>query len=189
MIQSKFWRRLLYFNLVVLVVLLAIRYRLEYRAVQASTPTSWTTDHQGDCAVALTGGPHRVREGVDLLYRGLVKHLIISGVNPTTTWHEMMPQWPFYGGLEEDKIVLERRSTTTYGNAIQTLPLVEALHCRNLVLITSSLHMHRAYQTFKSVFGDFPISQHSVAGGPVHPPFWDVALEAFKSVFYSTWAF
>lgn len=190
MIGKRFWRRLLYFNILLLVALLTIRFRLEYRSVLAAAPTSWSVDHVGDCAVVLTGGPGRIREGVDLLYRGNVKKLIVSGVHPQASWRDILPQLTFYSGIKDDDVVLEKRSTTTYGNAIQTLPLVEALHCRNLILITSHLHMHRAYRTFRSVFPpDFPLVIHSVSAGALHPPFWDVALEAFKSVFYSTWAY
>src|SRR5688572_21728106 len=120
------WRRFLIFNIIVLLFLGLIRLKLEYALVTATTPTSWTDEIHADCAVVLTGGPGRVKEGVDLLYRGAVKKLIVSGVHPKVVWREILPQAVFYGGLKEEDVVLEKRSTTTYGNAIQSLPLVEA---------------------------------------------------------------
>src|SRR5580658_8318424 len=119
-------------------------FRREVGYIEHEPISAWTEDHKADCAVVLTGGPGRVREGFDLLAQGQVRKLIISGVHPKATLREIFPQWPFYGNLREEDVVLERRSATTYGNAQQSLPLVEALHCRNLVLITSHLHMHRA---------------------------------------------
>lgn len=184
------WRRFLIFNLSVLVVLALVRLKVEYGLVTSTPPTSWTDEIQADCAVVLTGGAGRVKEGVDLLYRGAVKKLIVSGVHPKAVWREILPQAVFYGDLREEDVVLEKRSTTTYGNAIQSLPLVEALHCRSVALVTSTLHMHRAYQTFRGVFPqDFPILIHATVGGSLRPPLDYALAETIKSVFYSLWAY
>jgi uncharacterized SAM-binding protein YcdF (DUF218 family) len=184
------WRRIVFINLGVLALLAIVRLKVEYALVTSVPPTSWTEDIQADCAVVLTGGPGRVKEGVDLLYRGAVKKLIVSGVHPKVSWNEILPQVMFYGGLKDEDVVLERRSTTTYGNAIQSLPLVEALHCRSIALVTSTLHMHRAHQTFRGVFPeDFPIVAHATVGGSLRPSFGDALFETTKSVFYSLWAY
>lgn len=184
------WRRLAWFNLAVLALLIIFRFKMEYVSVTGIEPTSWREDVQADCAIVVTGGPGRVREGLDLLYRGAVKKLIVSGVHPKVEWREILPQWVFYGGLREDDVVLERRSTTTYGNAIQSLPLVEALHCRSVALVTSTLHMHRAYQTFRGVFPtDFPIVAYAMVGGELEPDLGAALGEAIKSFFYSLWAY
>lgn len=184
------WRRIIIVNMVLLAFLALIRLKVEYALVTSTPPTSWTEDIQADCAVVLTGGPGRVKEGVDLLYRGAVKKLIVSGVHPKVSWREILPQAVFYGGLKEEDVVLERRSTTTYGNAIQSLPLVEALHCRSVALVTSTLHMHRAHRTFRGVFPeDFPIVAHATVGGGLRPSLADAFFETTKSVFYSLWAY
>lgn len=152
--------------------------------------TAWTEDHKADCAIVLTGGPGRVREGFDLLAQGQVRKLIISGVHRKATLREIMPQWPFYGGLREDDVVLERRSMTTYGNAQQSLPLVEAMHCRSLVLVTSHLHMRRAYRTFRQVFPpEILILARSISSGYIPPRTSDLVIETLKSLFYSLWAY
>lgn len=152
--------------------------------------SAWTEDHKADCAVVLTGGPGRVREGFDLLAQGQVHKLIISGVHPRSTLRDIFPQWPYYGGLRVEDVVLERRSNTTYGNAQQTLPLVEALRCRSLVLITSHLHMRRAYKTFRRIIpGETMIMTRAVSSGAVPPRFSDLSFETLKSLFYSLWAY
>src|SRR5262249_18488495 len=150
----------------------------EWIEVGTTAPNSWTDDQAADCAVVLTGGPGRVREGFDLLAHRDVRKLIISGVNPKATLKDIFPLWPYYGNLSEADVVLERRSGTTFGNAQQSLPLVEAFHCRNLILVTSQLHMYRALRTFKAIFPpEMEIKGRAVVSGSIHPKVWDHVFE------------
>jgi uncharacterized SAM-binding protein YcdF (DUF218 family) len=138
----------------------------------------------------LTGGAGRVREGFDLLSHREVKKLIISGVHPQAGLRDIFPQWPYYGDLREIDVILEKRSGTTYGNAQQSLALVEALHCRDVILITSRLHMYRALKTFQGVFpSSIPIYPRAILSGAVQPGFVDLSTEIVKSLFYSIWAY
>lgn len=165
-------------------------YRREKRLVSQEPISAWTEDHRADCAVVLTGGPGRVREGFDLLAQGQVHKLIISGVHPRATLREIFPQWPYYGPLRVEDVVLERRSGTTYGNAQQTLPLVEAMRCRSLVLVTSHLHMRRAFKTFRQVYPpEILILTRAVSSGSIPPRSSDLTIEVLKSLFYSLWAY
>ena len=157
--------------------------------MQAEKITSWLNDGVADCGVVLTGGTGRVREGFDLLSRGEVKKLIISGVNPKARLRDILPEWPFYGNLNESDVILERHSGSTYGNARQSLTLVQAMNCQSILLVTSRLHMYRAYRTFGSIFpDDVQINKHAVGD------FDDLGtgvkvIEVMKSLFYSTWAY
>lgn len=192
-ILSKFSsrrRRAILAIAIVCVVLFAWTFTREVRLILRQPVNSWTEDVSADCAVSLTGGPQRVREGLDLLSRKAVQKLIISGVHPQATLRDIFPLLPYYGELREQDVILERRSQTTFGNAQQTFPLVEALHCRDLVLITSRVHMRRALSTFKAEFPpEFPIIVRAVPAIS-DPPGWDeVAWEALKSLFYSPWAY
>jgi uncharacterized SAM-binding protein YcdF (DUF218 family) len=162
----------------------------EVQLILSQPVNSWTEDVSADCAVALTGGPQRIREGLDLLSRHAVQKLIISGVHAQATLRDIFPLLPYYGDLREQDVILERRSQTTFGNAQQTFPLVEALHCRDLVLITSRIHMRRALSTFRAEFpAEFPIIVRAVPA-ITDPPGWDeLAWESLKSLFYSSWAY
>lgn len=175
---------------VVVAVAFGLALAHEMRMTLKQPVNSWTEDVSADCAVVLTGGPQRLREGFDLLSRHAVQKLIISGVRADVGLRDIFPLMPYYGGLREQDVILERRSQTTFGNAQQTLPLVEALHCRDLVLITSRLHMRRALATFHAEFPpDFPLIVRAVPA-ITEPPGWDeVAWEAAKSLFYSSWAY
>ena len=95
-----------------------------YRIISNYPVTAWTDDHKADCGVVLTGGPNRVMDAIEQLYQRNVKKIIISGVYPGSELRDIFPQKPFYGDLDSDDIILEKRSLTTYGNAQQALPLV-----------------------------------------------------------------
>ena len=179
--------------MIVAVVALALFgwfYRRERALILTEPISAWSEDHRADCAVVLTGGPGRVREGFDLLAQHQVRKLIISGVHPRASLREIFPAWPFYGRMNVDDVVLERRSTTTYGNALQSLPLVEAVRCRSVVLITSHLHMRRAHRTFRQIFPrEIVLLTRAISAGAIPPRGNDVGIEVIKSFFYSLWAY
>lgn len=171
-------------------ILVGYRYYQEYQKVQAEPVQSWLKTPTADCAVVLTGGPGRVREGFDLLANQNVKKLVISGVYSNARLREIMPVWSFYGNLSENDVVLDRRSETTYGNAQQSLPIVEALKCRDILLVTSRLHMYRSYRTFRATFPEnIYIQRHAIIGGRYESSVWETNFEALKSLFYSLWAY
>lgn len=154
-------------------------YRLRYQKV-----TSWYQDSKGDCAVVLTGGPGRVREGFDLLQRGDVRKLIISGVNPDVRLLDIFPQRPFYPSVQNFNVILESHSRTTFGNQTHTLPLLEKLGCVNVLLVTSQVHMPRAHRLFTKRAegaGEFNFIKHSIYA---EPTLRATLYESLKKVFY-----
>ncbi|GIL17873.1 MAG: hypothetical protein BroJett040_16240 [Oligoflexia bacterium] len=187
--RSKFWpivkslTALGLFGFFILVI-------SEYRLVVGERISSWEEDPLADCGVVLTGGPGRIREGFALLSRKQIKKLIISGVHPDARLREIMPQLPYYGDISEKDVILERHSATTYGNAQQSLSIVEALKCRDLVIVTSQIHMSRAYRTFQGAFESrIPLYKHAINSGRSESDIQYVWFEVFKSIFYSLWAY
>lgn len=178
------------FSVLIIFSLIIGAYIREKNKILHTPIHSWIEDNSADCAVVLTGGPGRVREGFDLLSQKKIQKLIITGVNPHVWLKDIFPQWLFYGDLDETSVILERRSTTTYGNAQQSLPLIEALLCHDLILITSNLHIHRAAATFHAVFPpDFPIYPRSVFTSTEMSTSWDFFVETIKSLFYTLWVY
>lgn len=172
------------------ILLLGWRFGAEYRAIRDTSIDSWVRDQRADCAVVLTGGAGRVKEGMDLLARRSIRKLIVSGVNPQADWRDIFTNWPFYQDVAEADIILERRSRTTFGNAQQTLAVAEALRCRDLLVITSQYHLHRALLTFRAEFDDrIPVEGRAVSSGSSDPEFSEIAFESAKSLFYSLWAY
>lgn len=171
-------------------LLFVVAWVREYHRVTEQPINAWSEDPSADCAVVLTGGSNRVREGLDLLARGHIKKLIISGVHSSASLREIYPLWPFYGDVREQDVILERRSATTYGNAQQTISIVEALNCRDVVLVTSHLHMYRAYRTFQASYPPTVfLIRYAVNGGRGESGFWDASTEVLKSLFYGLWAY
>ncbi len=181
-------RALMIFTVVIIAA--GYSYYKQARQIVSQQVTAWSVDHRADCGVVLTGGPGRVREGFDLLAQGRVRKLIVSGVYPQAELRDILPQWMFYGAIDEDDVILEKRSTTTYGNAQQTLPLIEVLKCRDIVLVTSRLHMYRSYQIFRAVVPtEVAIYPRAIVAGRYEPTFVELFIETTKTLFYTLWAY
>ena len=182
-------RRILTLSVILAVIFITAFVRT-YHEVTVQQVNSWSDDINVDCAVVLTGGSNRVREGLDLLARGQAKKLIISGVYRDATLREIYPLWPFYGDIREQDVALDRKSTTTYGNAQQSLPIVEAWGCRDVALITSHLHMYRAYRTFEESYpSQIQLVKYAVKSGRSEANFFEISTEVLKTMFYGLWAF
>lgn len=146
----------------------------------------WTNVSDADCAVVLTGAPGRVREGFELLQSKKIKKLIVSGVFKEATFSEVFPYWPYYNDINPNDVILEKRSQTTFGNAHQSVVLVESLRCQDVLLVTSQLHMARAYTVFRDVFpNNIEIKKLSLPNSKSEQSVFDLAVEIVKSLFYS----
>ncbi|MCC6276426.1 MAG: YdcF family protein [Oligoflexia bacterium] len=168
-----------------------------YRLIEAGQPA--TSALVADCGVVLTGGPGRVREGISLLSQKQVKKLIVSGAYQGTKLSDIFPEILFYPEIRLEDVVLERRSNSTAANAQLSLPLVETLRCRSILLITSDFHMLRALRTFQSVFpAQIEIIPYALAsdrlrkrpGKAISWRFWTTTLEeGIKYLLYEVTVF
>lgn len=139
-----------------------------------------------DCGVVLTGSAGRIREAFEILNLGKVNTLIISGVYKNTQLHEIFPQLPYYPEIKIDNIVLEKVSESTHQNAVQSLLIVQELKCKSILLMTSQLHMYRAFRTFKANFpDDIEIRCYPIVNSLKEDTEIAVFFEVVKSLFYS----
>lgn len=166
-------------------------YVREQRRVLNFSPQVRIDDLQAsDCGVVLTGAPGRLREGFEILAQRKIKKLIISGVYKDTKLSEIFPLLPYYPEINAEDIILEKVSGSTFENAIHSLGAVEGLKCRNIILITSQLHMYRAHRTFKFNFPkNFSITEYPVINATREDGIFDENFETFKSLFYSIMSF
>lgn len=138
-----------------------------------------------DCGVVLTGATGRLREGFELLAQKRIKKLIASGVYKDARMIEIFPYSGYYPEVSLDDIYLEKRSETTFGNARHSMSLVEGLRCRDIILITSQIHMHRAYSIFKIVYPDsMTIKKLTLPNTKSESGLYGLAVEVVKSLFY-----
>ena len=126
----------------------------------------------------------RIREAFEVLAQKKIQKLIIAGVYKETQLLEIFPHLPFYSEISENDITLEKKSENTYGNAVQSLALVKTLKCRDVLLITSQLHMFRAYRIFYQIYPHTIILKKMSVPNRKDFPFSDYLLETIKSSFY-----
>ena len=124
----------------------------EYRPVGAGA----------DAIVVLTGGRGRTDEGLALLRKGRSKLLILSGVHRDADLDSIFLKR--VNTVEREKIVLEKRSGSTFENALEVRKLMEERGLASMVLITSGYHIKRAHYTFTKVMPEGTrIEAYSVA--------------------------
>ncbi len=100
-------------------------------------------DLRADGIVVLTGGELRIAEGARLLARGKARRMLISGVNPRTSRHDLMR----LSGLSEAQfnccVDLGYGALDTIGNATETRIWAEQRQFSSVIVVTSSYHMPR----------------------------------------------
>jgi len=101
-------------------------------------------DRAADGIVALTGGPSRITDAVELLASGRGRRLLITGVGPTTNTAELIRLAPDYERWFSCCIDLDYTAINTVGNAAQTRRWARERGFRSLVVVTSDYHMPRA---------------------------------------------
>ncbi len=176
-------------NLIILLALILLVILVLWKADQIiSEPENLWGNSQisADCGVVLTGAPGRLREGFELLAQKRIKKLIASGVYKEARMIEIFPYSGYYPEVSLDDIYLEKRSETTFGNARHSMSLVEGLRCRDIILITSQIHMHRAYAMFKIVYPEsMTIKKLTLPNTKSESGLAGLAIEVVKSLFYS----
>ena len=154
--------------------------------IQAEPVTIWEKNiPAADCGVVLTGATGRIREGFDLLHQSLIGKLIVSGVYSEASINDIFPYLAYYPEVDVSRIILDKRSLTTYGNARFSLNIVEVEHCRDILLITSQIHMQRAYKIFRYVFPEtINIKKVALNNTKSESSNLDLGLEVIKSYSY-----
>lgn len=138
-----------------------------------------------ECGVVLTGAPGRIREAFEVFTQKKISKLVISGVYKDAKLREIFPLLPFYPEVDPENIILEKISGSTFGNANQSLLVVETLKCTKILLMTSDIHMYRALKTFKSVFPpSIEIEAYAIQNQSKENSLFDIHFETFKVIFY-----
>lgn len=137
-------RKLLYIPVLLAAIFIYLFYGFMDGFAAYSIPGS-----EADVIVVLTGGLGRIDGGLMLLRTGRSGKMILSGVNEDVD-HDAI----FLKGLnktERGNIILEKRSKSTYENALEVRRLSRELGFDSMILITSSYHMKRAHYLFTRV--------------------------------------
>lgn len=95
-----------------------------------------------DGLVALTGGQGRVDTSLRLLMQNQGDKLLISGVDPHATLHDLLP--PDLPESLQDRVTLGYLARSTIENASETATWVVDNHIHTLTVVTAGYHMRRA---------------------------------------------
>jgi uncharacterized SAM-binding protein YcdF (DUF218 family) len=115
-----------------------------------------------DAVVVLTGGPLRLREGLDLLDHGKAKKLFVSGVSRNVELSELLRTAQKTPDAVACCITLGHAAADTAGNAAETRQWMENEGFHSLRLVTASYHMQRSLLEFHRAMPEFQIVPHPV---------------------------
>jgi len=100
-------------------------------------------NQDADGIVALTGGPSRIADAIELLAAGRGRRLLISGANRSTNAHEISRLNPEFDKWVRCCVDFDR-AVNTLGNAIEIKRWAEHRGFHSLIIVTSNYHMPRA---------------------------------------------
>lgn len=130
---------------------------------------------QADAIVVISGGGmERIEKGITLLKDDYASYLVLSGAayDDGTSNAASMRLFALQSGVPDEQILLDEDSLNTYENAFDVEKILKEHNLKKIILVTSSYHQRRAYNTFKYVLGD----ENEIINVPAKPDFWDASL-------------
>lgn len=119
-----------------------------------------------DAIIVVTGGAHRINEGLDLLAAHKARKMLISGVNEKVSLPELLAMWDKKDNTDMEAmeccITLGRNAADTNSNAEEAKAWLQANGLYTLRLVTSDYHMPRTNLAFRLSMPDVPIIAHPV---------------------------
>ena len=161
-------RRILSIVLGLAVALLAADF---FAFVHHMPVTEVAPPRNADGIVALTGGPFRINDALDLLAAGRGKRLLISGVNPVTRPGEISRLMPEHQRWFTCCVDIDY-SANTIGNAVETRRWVKARGFQSLIIVTANFHMPRAMFVLGHELPDVALEPYGVVSDKVHIEAW-----------------
>lgn len=129
---------------------------------------------QTEAIVVLTGGRNRISEGARLLDQGLAKKLFISGVEKNTSL-KAISQKQDINFSKSKEVALDKKSTNTIENAIETQAWLQQNQIQSIRLVTSNYHIPRSMVEFGFQNPDLKIVAHPVYSKYVAKDWWKSA--------------
>ena len=123
-------------------------------------------DERTDAIVVLTGSPGRLERGFALLDQGRAQAMLISGVPADARPQDYAARYNVDVSLFPSRIALGKESVDTRTNAEEVARWLQRRRYRSIRLVTSDLHMHRAYYEIGRRVGDVSIVTDAVVTNP-----------------------
>jgi uncharacterized SAM-binding protein YcdF (DUF218 family) len=162
------WGRVLVLGVVAVVILIGGGFLWFVDRIE-TTETPPARDADG--IVALTGGPFRINDALELLAAGHGQRLLITGVNPVTRPNQISRLRPEHQRWFACCVDIDH-SANTIGNAVETGRWVRARGFRSLIVVTANYHMPRAMAELAHELPDVALVPYSVLSDKVKVESW-----------------
>ena len=162
------WGRRLLLAMAAAVALLVGGFFWFVHAIQVSetAPT-----RNADGIVALTGGPFRINDALELLAAGRGQRLLITGVNPVTRPVEISRLMPEHQHWFTCCVDIDH-SVNTIGNAVETARWVKARGFQSVIVVTANYHIPRAMAEIANELPDVTLVPYPVLSDKVRVESW-----------------
>lgn len=124
-----------------------------------------------DAIVVLTGGRHRITEGINLLNQKRAPILFISGVLHNVTIGDLEQKLSIYAN-DESQIVLGYKATNTIENASEIAEWIKQNDIKSVRLVTSNYHIPRSIAELEAYHLPIQIVIHPVYSEYVKKNWW-----------------
>lgn len=124
-----------------------------------------------EAVVVLTGGRHRIEEGIKLLNNGIAEKLFISGVPKNINFADIA-QKSKVKIVGKAQIELGYEARDTIGNASEIKEWVRKNNIRSLHLVTSNYHLPRALEELSIYRLPIKIIAHPVYSEKIAKKWW-----------------
>lgn len=166
----------------VLIILLIFIYAIIYYEI--GNKKDKISFNKIEAIVVLTGSKGRIPLAKKIYFEDKNLFLIISGANPNLNKDYLKK---ILGLSRFKNIIIENRSKNTIQNAIETKKIIQKLKIKSILLITSSIHLPRAYLIFKFILG----GKFKIYRMPVKENFnfFEILKENFKLAYFFVFYF
>ena len=148
-----------------LLALVAALYGIGFAIFALALPKA-AGDEQTDAIVVLTGSPGRLERGLALLEQGRAQAMLISGVPPNARPQDYAARYGVDVSQFPARIALGHESVDTRTNAEEVARWLQRRRYRSIRLVTSDLHMRRAYYEISRRVGDVSVVTDAVVTNP-----------------------
>lgn len=118
---------------------------------------NWDETRPADAAIVLGAAVYndqpspvfleRIRHGVNLYKKGLVKKLVFTGgqaAGDSMAEAEAARMYAEVNGVHEADVLIETLSTTTWGNFVYAIPLLQQAEAERVLVVSDPMHMRRS---------------------------------------------
>ena len=121
---------------------------------------------RSDVAIVLTGGEGRIARALEVLSRGWVRHVLVSGVDSEVRPREFSAEYDVPAATLACCVTLDQISVDTRTNALEAASWIAAHKVHSVRLITSDWHMRRAAWELAKAAPDVEIARDAVHTKP-----------------------